>query len=56
MTPTEERYRDYAFQCIGVAQQITDPVDKAVMLQMAESWLRLADRAAANNSSGDCPK
>jgi hypothetical protein len=44
-----DQYRRYAAECIRVAQQATDPTDKLVLLQMAETWRRLAERADASN-------
>ena len=44
MTPAE-RYREYAADCVRVAQQIQDPADKMLLLQMAEKWRQLAERA-----------
>jgi hypothetical protein len=41
MTRAEE-YRQYAAQCIRVAQQIQNPNDKAMLLDMAQKWLGLA--------------
>jgi hypothetical protein len=39
-----ERYRRYASECLKLAQSIASEVDKALFLQMAESWRRLAER------------
>jgi hypothetical protein len=41
------RYRWHAADCMRVAQQINNPVEKALLMQMAETWTRLADRAEA---------
>jgi hypothetical protein len=38
-------YRRYAAECIRVAQQTENQRDKLVLLQMAETWRRLAERA-----------
>jgi len=48
---SNERYRHYAAECVRVAQQTTNPIDKALLLQMAESWLRLAERASKNGET-----
>jgi hypothetical protein len=52
-----ERYRGYAAECVRLAQQSTNPNDKALLLEMAESWRRRAEPAHArpdsNNASGD---
>jgi hypothetical protein len=44
MSP-RDRYRQFAAECVRVAQQSSDPEDKALMLEMAEIWRRLAERA-----------
>jgi hypothetical protein len=42
-----DRYRTFAAECERVARQASDPKDKALLLEMAEVWRRLAERAAA---------
>ena len=39
-----ERYRQYAADCLRLAQSISTPHDKTVLVQMAAKWLRLAER------------
>jgi hypothetical protein len=41
-----ERYRSYAAKCVKISRNISDPVEKLVVLEMARSWLQLAERAA----------
>jgi hypothetical protein len=41
---TPDRYRQFAAECVRIAQQISNPVDKSLMLEMAEVWRRLAER------------
>jgi hypothetical protein len=40
-----EEYRRYAAECIRVAQETADPRDKALLLEMAQKWRELAERA-----------
>ena len=40
-----DQCRQYAAECVRVAQQLRDPTDKAMLLDMAEMWRRLAERA-----------
>jgi hypothetical protein len=40
-----DRYRQFAEKCVRVAQQTSNPNDKALLLEMAEVWRRLADKA-----------
>ncbi len=42
-----ERYRRYALKCLRLAQLITRDADRALLLQMAEAWRHLAERAEA---------
>jgi hypothetical protein len=42
-----ERYRSYAARCIKISRNISDPAGKLVLLEMAQSWLKLAEQAAA---------
>jgi hypothetical protein len=41
-----ERYRSYAARCIEISRNIQDPAGKLVLLEMAQSWLKLAEQAA----------
>ena len=38
------QYRRYAGQCLEMANAVQDPKGRAAMLQMAQVWLRLAQR------------
>jgi hypothetical protein len=46
-----DEYRRYAAECIRVAQQTKKQEDKLVLLQMAETWRRLAERAAQSGAA-----
>jgi hypothetical protein len=41
-----ERYRHYAAECIRLARKADNPAEKNLLLQMAEHWRRMAERAA----------
>ena len=51
-----DQYRQHADECVRVAQMITDPVDKALLLQMAQTWRRLAERAEAQKTEANQDK
>lgn len=38
-------YRRYAAECVRLAQRVEDPMDKARLLDMAETFRELADRS-----------
>ncbi len=38
-------YRLYAAECAEIAQKVSDPKQKLVLLNMAHSWLALANLA-----------
>ena len=40
-----ERYRSYAARCIAISRNVSDPAGKLVLLEMAQSWLKLAEQA-----------
>jgi hypothetical protein len=40
-----DEYRRHASECVRLAQNAQNPSDKALLLRMAESWLRLARQA-----------
>jgi hypothetical protein len=46
-------YRSYAAECVRLAQQSTNPTDKAQLLEMAERWIRIAERAEAPTDADD---
>jgi hypothetical protein len=46
-----ERYRRYAAECLRIAQQAMDENQKALLLQMAEHWRRLAEKAERNREN-----
>jgi hypothetical protein len=44
---TPDRYRQLATECARIAQQISNPADKTLMLEMAKVWRRLAEQVGA---------
>ena len=53
MMSVGERYRQYAAKCVWLAQRTNNSADKALLLQMAEAWRRLAEQAAAREPGSD---
>jgi hypothetical protein len=43
------RYRQYASECVRLAAEVEAAGSKALLLDMAQSWVRLADLAEKNN-------
>jgi hypothetical protein len=48
--PSAEDYRRNASECVRLAQNAQNPADKALLLKMAETWLRLAEQAEGRES------
>ena len=48
-----EKYRHYAAECVRVAQQITILSDKAMLLDIAEKWRSLAEKAKVDADSDE---
>ena len=50
-------YRRYAAECVALAQRMSDPAEKAVLLQMAQAWHELAEKqeARAANERKESP-
>ena len=44
------RYKEYAAECLRIAQQTSDNEQKARLLQMAAAWHRLAEAALQRDS------
>jgi hypothetical protein len=42
--PSADDFRRYAAECVSLAQRMSDPADRAHMLQMAQAWRDLADK------------
>jgi hypothetical protein len=51
-----ETYRQHAADCVRLAQSVSGPEDKALLMEMAAMWLRLADRAEARDKEPDAEK
>jgi hypothetical protein len=41
-----QRYKEYAAECLRIAQQTTDADQRVRLLEMADAWQRLAEAAA----------
>jgi hypothetical protein len=50
MTPADlaARYREYAANCIAVAQRMTSVAERLSLLDMAQAWITLAKQAEKN--------
>jgi hypothetical protein len=48
-----ELYRSYAAECVRLARQATNPTDKTLLLEMADKWMRMAQRAEAATDAAD---
>jgi hypothetical protein len=46
-----ERYRRYAADCLKLGRSAANDADRALLLQMAETWRQLAQRAEAKVSA-----
>ena len=46
MAAQVDRYKEYAAECLRIAQDTNDHDQKARLLEMAEAWQRLAEAAA----------
>jgi hypothetical protein len=46
-----EHYQQMAAECVRCAHQASDPDDKALLLQVAQGWVNLAQQA-----KGDLPR
>jgi hypothetical protein len=43
--PTSEQYEQKAAECLDLAQRVKETWSKALLLEMAQSWIKLALRA-----------
>jgi hypothetical protein len=49
---TYERYRQYALDCLGLANKTNDFSTKTLLIDMAQAWVKLAEQAARNAEAG----
>ena len=45
---TYELYRQYALDCLGLANKTNDFSTKTLLVDMAQAWVKLAEQAAKN--------
>jgi nitrate reductase assembly molybdenum cofactor insertion protein NarJ len=45
----KDDYRDRAVECLRLAGETVDPVQKASLIEMAQAWLLLFDQARKNS-------
>jgi len=50
---TANTHRRYAAECVSMSQRRENVSDKALLLQMATTWLHLAEFAEKNESADD---
>ena len=48
-----EQFRGHAAECVRLAQQSNSQADKALLLEMANHWIELAEQAGKTKSSDD---
>jgi hypothetical protein len=46
-------YQKRAADCLCLAQQVSDPTNKAMMLEMAQTWVRLAEQELAKQRASE---
>ena len=46
MAEAVDRYKQYASECLRLAQETNNDAQKARLLEMADAWQRLADAAS----------
>ena len=51
-----EMYRQHAADCVRLAQSVSGPEDRTLLMEMAAIWLRLAERAEAMVKNSDAGK
>jgi hypothetical protein len=47
---TRDDWRQNEFDCLRLARNATDPAEKAMFVQMAQTWARLAGQVATISS------
>jgi hypothetical protein len=50
-----DHYQHMATECLRSAQEATDPKNKALLLEMAQTWVKLAEQARESKIEGAPP-
>ena len=50
-----DEYRRYAAECLRIAQETSDPETKARLLNMAQKWRELSEKAEEASASDASP-
>jgi hypothetical protein len=50
-----DTYRQYAAECVSLSQRRDGASEKALLVEMATMWLRLAELAEKNERSDESP-
>jgi hypothetical protein len=53
---TPELYEQRAADCVELAKTTDDPTTKALLVEMAQTWMKLAQRARGQLQDGDTEK
>ena len=48
-------YRQYALECLRLANDTNEPSTKAVLIDMAQAWIKLAEQAQRNRQLATDP-
>ena len=51
MAGSPQRFKEYAAECLRLAQATADNAQKARLLEMAEAWQRLAEASSKSQES-----
>lgn len=46
-----DEYRDKALECLDAADRVSDPQERLALLELAQSWMRLAKHVATRNGA-----
>ena len=46
-----EKYRRHAAECLRIAEVVTDPQNRILLIHMAQAWLLLAQQIEKNRAS-----
>ena len=53
--PTTQRYQHRAAECLRLARGTTNLTNKALLLEMAQTWIKLAEQAQAKEMQAGWP-
>ena len=51
MASSAAKFREYAAECVALADRVSNPLDKARLIEMAQEFLKMAEKQERQNQT-----